>query len=266
MQKLVEQVFEKYQEVKLVYLFGSTARDDCGPLSDYDFAVFLGEKDKKEIARIHFQLMDEISRTLGTDKVDIVILDSAESPELKYNILQEGKLIFEREPYRVLVEPKILNEYFDFHLALKRHGLTRARDNMTSINVIENKVSTIRKYLSILDRYEGFTRDEIEANVDIRGAVERYLYLASQSTIDLAEIIIAYKKLRKPATMAESFHILREAGVISGELMKRLVQLTGFRNVIAHAYEDLDYDIVFNVLHGGKQDIIAFIEAVDSSI
>lgn len=137
---------------------------------------------------------------------------------------------------------------------------------MTSINVIENNVSTIRKYLSILDRYEGFTRDEIEANVDIRGAVERYLYLASQSTIDLAEIIIAYKKLRKPATMAESFHILREAGVISGELMKRLVQLTGFRNVIAHAYEDLDYDIVFNALHGGKQDIIAFIEAVDSSI
>lgn len=126
MERSVHRVFELQPEVKLVYLFGSTARDDRGPLSDYDFAVFLGEKDKKEIARIHFQLMDEISRTLGTDKVDIVILDSAESPELKYNILQEGKLIFEREPYRVLVEPKILNEYFDFHLALKRHGLTRA--------------------------------------------------------------------------------------------------------------------------------------------
>lgn len=126
MQKLVEQVFEKHHEVKLVYLFGSTARDDRGPLSDYDFAVFLGEKDKKEIARIRFQLMDEISRALGTNRVDVVILDSAESPELRYNILQEGKLIFEKEPYRVLVEPKILNEYFDFHLTLKRHGLTAA--------------------------------------------------------------------------------------------------------------------------------------------
>ena len=95
-------------------------------MSDYDFAVFLGEKDKREIARIRFQLMDELSRALGTDKVDVVMLDSAESPELKYNILQEGKLIFEREPYRVLVEPRILNEYFDFYLILKRHGLTMA--------------------------------------------------------------------------------------------------------------------------------------------
>lgn len=117
-------IFQSHPEVKLVYLFGSTARGDRGPMSDYDFAVFLGSKDKREITRIRFQLVDEISRALKTDKVDVVILDSAKSPELKYNILQEGKLIFEREPYRVLVEPRILNEYFDFHQALKRHGLT----------------------------------------------------------------------------------------------------------------------------------------------
>ena len=87
---------------------------------------FLDKKDKKEIARIQFQLMDELALFLGTDKVDVVVLDSSKTPELKYNILQEGKLIFEREPFRVIVEPRILNEYFDFHLSLKGHGLTRA--------------------------------------------------------------------------------------------------------------------------------------------
>jgi predicted nucleotidyltransferase len=126
MNKLVLHIFESHPEVKLVYLFGSTASDNRGPMSDFDFAVFLGEKDKRKIARIRFQLMDELSRALGTDKIDVVMLDSAESPELKYNILQEGKLIFEREPFRVLVEPRILNEYFDFHFTLKRHGLTSA--------------------------------------------------------------------------------------------------------------------------------------------
>jgi uncharacterized protein YutE (UPF0331/DUF86 family) len=136
---------------------------------------------------------------------------------------------------------------------------------MTSIDVIENKISAVRKYLSILDRYERFTRTEIEKDIDIRGAVERYLYLMTQSTIDLAESIIAYKRLRKPTTMAESFHILHEAGVISGELMQKLVQMTGFRNVIAHAYDDLDYDIVFDVLHNGKKDISAFLEALEYS-
>ena len=134
---------------------------------------------------------------------------------------------------------------------------------MTSINVIENKISAIRKYLAILDRYQKFTRPEIENDIDIRGAVERYLYLVTQSTIDLAESIIAYRKLRKPTTMAESFHILHESGVISEELMQRLVQMTGFRNVIAHAYEDLDYDIVFDVLHNGRKDINAFLAVLE---
>lgn len=134
---------------------------------------------------------------------------------------------------------------------------------MTSIAVIENKISAIRKYLSILDRYKGFSRVEIENNIDIKGAVERYLYLVTQSTIDLAESIIAQKKLRKPTTMAESFHILHEAGFISDELKQKLVQMTGFRNVIAHAYDDLDYDIVFDILHNGKKDISAFLEVLE---
>ena len=136
---------------------------------------------------------------------------------------------------------------------------------MTSIDVIENKISAVRKYLSILDRYERFARPEIENDIDIRGAVERYLYLATQSTIDLAESIIAYKKLRKPTTMAELFQILHEAGIISGELMQKLVQMTGFRNVISDAYDDLDYDIVFDVLHNGKKDISAFLETIEYS-
>ena len=126
MEKAVLHIFESHPEVKLVYLFGSMARGDQGPMSDYDFAVYLDEKDKKETTRVRFQLMDELSRALGTDRIDVVILDSVESPELKYNILQEGKLIFEREPFRVLVEPRILNEYFDFNLLLRRHGLTAA--------------------------------------------------------------------------------------------------------------------------------------------
>jgi uncharacterized protein YutE (UPF0331/DUF86 family) len=133
---------------------------------------------------------------------------------------------------------------------------------MTSIDVIENKVSSTRKYLSILERYEKYSQEEIESNLDIRGAIERYLYLAVQSTIDLAESMIAYRKLRKPTTMAESFHILHEAGIIPQDSVQSLVQMTGFRNAIAHAYEDLDYSIVFDVLHNGKKDIILFLEAI----
>lgn len=121
----LQRIFESYSQIKLVYLFGSTARNDRGPMSDYDFAVFLGNKDSIEVARIRFELMDQLSRALNTENVDVVILDVTGSPELKYNILQEGELIFEREPFRVIYEPAVLNEYFDFSAMLQKHGLTR---------------------------------------------------------------------------------------------------------------------------------------------
>jgi len=55
-------------------------------------------------------------------------------------------------------------------------------------------------------------KDEIQDDIDLKGAVERHLYLAAQSTIDLAEALIAFRNLRKPATIAEIFRILQEEG------------------------------------------------------
>lgn len=124
LEKIID-VLKSLPEIKLAYFFGSKARGDGGQLSDYDFAFYIGEKNKEKLFKIKFSLRDKISRLLGTDKIDVVILDMTESPELKYSIIKEGKLIYEKEPYRVLLEPKILNEYFDFHSILSRYGLTK---------------------------------------------------------------------------------------------------------------------------------------------
>jgi predicted nucleotidyltransferase len=120
-------VFAKYPEIKLAYFFGSQAEKREGPKSDYDFAVYLDEKDKRKMSDIKFLLMDDLSRLIETDKIDIVVLNTAESPEIKYQIIKNGKLIYEKEPYRMLVEPRILQSYFDFHQMLVRHGLTKAQ-------------------------------------------------------------------------------------------------------------------------------------------
>jgi len=122
----LREILASYPQVKLAYLFGSAARGNMGPMSDYDFAIFLDNKDVQEATRIRFELMEKISSALATNSIDVVMLDITGSPELKYNILQEGKLIFEREPFRVIFEPLALNEYFDFYSLLKKHTLTRA--------------------------------------------------------------------------------------------------------------------------------------------
>ncbi len=123
--KQLKSVFESHPEIKLVYFFGSRAAGKSGPLSDYDFAFYLDETDKKKMFKLKAVLTEEMSRVFKTDKVDAVILNLAESPELKYNAIKDGKLIFETKPFKLIAEPKILNEYFDFHALLLRYGLTK---------------------------------------------------------------------------------------------------------------------------------------------
>ena len=118
-------IFASFPKVKLAYFFGSKANGTDGPLSDYDFAVYVTEKERKKRFELKLDLMAKLSRELETDAVDVVVLNDTESPELKYSIVHDGKLIYEAEPYRVLIEPKILNEYFDFIYGLRKYGLTK---------------------------------------------------------------------------------------------------------------------------------------------
>ena len=124
--KALESVFKVYPEIKLVYFFGSKAEGREGPLSDYDFGVYLDEKDAKRNFDVKLALMDEIGRLFKTDHVDVVMLNMASMPELKYNIISTGNLIYEKERYSAVVEPDILNEYFDFRHMLLKYGLTKA--------------------------------------------------------------------------------------------------------------------------------------------
>lgn len=126
LKKAIEKICKEHPEIKLVYLFGSQARKKTGPLSDFDFAFYLEESNSNKRFETKLDLYGKIGKTLNTDKIDIVILNDIQTPELKYNIIKEGKLLYEEEPYKLLVEPRILNDYFDFHHTLKKYGLTKS--------------------------------------------------------------------------------------------------------------------------------------------
>lgn len=117
-------LFSRYEEIKLVYLFGSQAIKKATPLSDYDFALYLDEKTtllrKKDLI---FDLSFRLSSILRSNKIDLIILNDSLSPLLKFNIVNDGKLIYEKTPYKLLVEPQIFDQYFDFKVFQKTYNL-----------------------------------------------------------------------------------------------------------------------------------------------
>lgn len=137
---------------------------------------------------------------------------------------------------------------------------------MSNISVIESKISSIQKYLKILKTFQHFPQNKLEEDVTLRGAVERYLYLLSQAAIDLAESLIALKDFRRPSTYSDTFHILCEEEIIDVGLTEKLIKMAGFRNIIAHDYEDLDFGIIYDVLQNHLNDIENFLVVIKDKL
>jgi len=118
---LMENLAQKYPRIVLAYLFGSTAQGKRGPLSDYDFAVYLDETDPQKRSDIKFELMGSLSLALKSNKIDVVVINDTDNINLNYAIASEGKIIYEKEPYRTIVESRILNNYFDFKIFIDKY-------------------------------------------------------------------------------------------------------------------------------------------------
>lgn len=97
---------------------------------------------------------------------------------------------------------------------------------------------------------------------DASDAVILHLWQAVQVVIDLALAACLRLKLGAPASYAEAFRRLAEAGVIDEALAGRLVRSAGFRNVVAHAYDHLDMTRVFRAAREGPPDLLTFLAAL----
>lgn len=76
--------------VSLLVLFGSRARGDAAPGSDWDFGYLAGGSVDP------LALMAELSRVVGSDRVDVVDL-ARTSGLLRYRAARDGLLVYERE-------------------------------------------------------------------------------------------------------------------------------------------------------------------------
>ena len=107
-------VFKK-NKVNFAYLFGSRVTGQITKTSDYDFAVMLLQGlSLEERFNIRLKMMTELEKILKKG-IDLVILNDTQSLLLKYSIVTEGKLIYDKDTaQRIDFEILTQSEYFDF--------------------------------------------------------------------------------------------------------------------------------------------------------
>lgn len=103
--------------ILLVYLFGSQALGQGGPLSDYDVAVLFSEEPP---AQERYALQHRLTMLLDAGLVDLVVLNRA-PVELQYGVIAAGRLVYEADrATRVEFEACTLSRYFDYLPVLRR--------------------------------------------------------------------------------------------------------------------------------------------------
>ena len=95
-----------------------------------------------------------------------------------------------------------------------------------------------------------------------RRNVERIAENIANAAIDVAKIVSAGENLELPATYREAFLQLARAGLIPEELGDEMAHLARARNVLAHHYLDMKWDLIRRFLGDGQSAVDSFAAAI----
>ena len=134
---------------------------------------------------------------------------------------------------------------------------------MVDRHVVLARLGKIRQYVALLRKIRGLANESVFVKDPlVYGNAERYLQLAIQAVLDIANHIVADMNLSLPGDNKELFELLAEHKVLSTRLAKRLTPMAGFRNILVHEYLEIDRHRVYRALKDDLGDFEQFIKAV----
>jgi uncharacterized protein YutE (UPF0331/DUF86 family) len=137
---------------------------------------------------------------------------------------------------------------------------------MVDRDLILRRLAMLDTYLEQLAPYRDVDVGVYRQDWKTQRIVERTLHLAIETCMDVADHIVADRRLRVPETGAESFEILADADLLPQALGAALASMVGFRNILVHDYTRLDPMIVMRVLRKDLGDLERFRDAVQALV
>ena len=128
---------------------------------------------------------------------------------------------------------------------------------MVDRDLVLRKLSELETYLGQLAAYRDIDLAAYRSDWKTQRIIERTLHLAIEACMDVADHLVADRRLRVPETGAETFDVLGEAKILPLVLAEALAKMVGFRNILVHDYARLDPVIVLRILGTDLQDLKA---------
>ncbi|CAN5318308.1 DUF86 domain-containing protein [soil metagenome] len=131
---------------------------------------------------------------------------------------------------------------------------------MTDPELLAKKLAEIETYVRELQVLAD--PDRLGSDVKEERFIAHTLQLAIQTALDVGSHIVSDERLGEPRTNREIFVLLDRAGWISPDLATRLRDMAGFRNVLVHAYSQVDHSIVREIVTERLSDLTAYVAVI----
>lgn len=134
---------------------------------------------------------------------------------------------------------------------------------MVDAERIGARLERLERLVERLEEVRAAGQEAYLADDRTRAMAERWLQLAIQACIDVGAQLTSELSVDPPSDYAGVFRVLARGGHLDAELAERLARAAGQRNILVHAYLDLDDREVFASL-GRLDDLREFARAAQA--
>jgi uncharacterized protein YutE (UPF0331/DUF86 family) len=128
---------------------------------------------------------------------------------------------------------------------------------------IQRKLALLNaQVLKLEESLKEVSLSEFQESWILRSMAERALQVAAEILIDIAERIMALENAGPAATAAEAMEALVRLGVLKSA--QPYINITRFRNLIVHQYEEIDPVILFDLAKKRLGDFRTFRDEIDA--
>jgi len=133
---------------------------------------------------------------------------------------------------------------------------------MVDRELLSRKLSRLHTCVEVLKSARDITWEKYRSDLRSKAFVERYLHLAIEEVLDIANHFVSYYRWREPTGYRDLFLILVEHGVLPREYLPGFQNMASFRNMLVHCYENIDDEVVFGIFNKRLGDFDLFMSLI----
>jgi uncharacterized protein YutE (UPF0331/DUF86 family) len=115
-------------------------------------------------------------------------------------------------------------------------------------DVLMNKLESLRRCVQRVQDKAPVSSDLLKGDYDLQDIIVLNLERAVQTCVDIGLHMISDLEIPVPDTMSETFKTLNKAGYLDDLVTERMTKAVGFRNTAVHAYQEMDWEIVYRII------------------